>query len=80
MENANIFPGDVLVVDRSIAPKNNQIIVAVVNGEFTVKRLKKQGEKLYLVPENRRFKPTEITDDLDFQVWGVVTYIVHKAK
>ena len=78
MINASIHDGDLLVVDRSIEPKNNQIVVAIIDGEFTVKRISKYNNKFYLIPENEKFKPIEITDTMDFQVWGVVTFVIHK--
>ena len=54
-----------------------KIVVAVVDGEFTVKRVRKNEEKLFLLPENPRCKAIEITEATDFQVWGVVTYVIH---
>lgn len=79
MIRAGINSGDILVVDRSIEPKNGHIVIAVVNGEFTVKRIHKTETALYLMPENKRFNPILITEDMDFQVWGVVSYVIHKA-
>jgi DNA polymerase V len=78
MINAGIHDGDLLVVDRSLEPKNNQVVIAVIDGEFTVKRISKYNNKLYLIPENNQFKPIEITDTMDFEVWGVVTFVIHK--
>jgi len=80
MENANIHPGDILVVDRALQAQSGQIIVAVLNGEFTVKRLKAKENRLYLLPENPNFPSLEITQEADFQIWGVVTFIIHKAR
>lgn len=80
MRGANIHSGDVLVVDRSLEPKNRDIIVAVLNGEFTVKRLSIKGEQLFLTSENRAFSPIEVREGEDFQVWGVVTYVIHKSR
>jgi DNA polymerase V len=77
MRGAGIADGDLLVVDRALEAKNNSVIIAVVNGEFTVKRFIKKGKKAYLLPENRSYKPIEITGDLDFTVWGVVTNVIH---
>ena len=79
MVEAGMHSGDILVVDRSLSPKNNKIIVALLNGEFTVKRLKLEGEKIYLVAENRYYSPLEVTEESDFQVWGVVTYVIHRS-
>lgn len=79
MVNAGIDEGDMLVVDRSLNPKNNAIAVCVINGEFTVKRLAKNGKELFLVPENSQFNPIKITEEMDFQVWGMVTFVIHKV-
>lgn len=79
MQNAGIFSGDILVVDRSLTASDNKIVVAVVGNEFTVKRLRIHGGKIRLVPENSAYPILEIKEESDFQVWGVVTYVIHKA-
>ena len=78
MQNAGIYSGDVMVVDRALEPQNNTIVLAILDGEFTVKRIQKKGQELYLKPENSKFKPIQITEEMNFQVWGVVTHIIHK--
>ncbi|HOY31470.1 MAG TPA: translesion error-prone DNA polymerase V autoproteolytic subunit [Bacteroidales bacterium] len=78
MINAGIHDGDILVVDRSAEPANNRIVIGVVNGEFTVKRLLKKNTKLFLVPENTDYKPIEINETMDVSIWGVVTYTIRK--
>ena len=80
MIDAGIKSSDVMVVDRALTPKNNDIILAVIDGEFTVKRIKKNNNELYLMPANENYRPVKITKDMDFQVWGVVTFIIHKAN
>ena len=80
MIDAGIKSSDVMVVDRALTPKNNDIILAIINGEFTVKRIKKNDNELYLMPANENYHPMKITKDMDFQVWGVVTFIIHKAN
>lgn len=80
MEDANIFQGDILVVDRSQSAEDNTIIIAVLNGEFTVKRIKTNKNKISLEAANKSFSPIEISPDIDFEIWGVVTYIIHKAR
>jgi DNA polymerase V len=77
MKNAGIFCGDILIVDRSLEVKDDSVIVAVLNGEFTVKRAKKSGAKLFLVPANECYSPMEVTEEMDFTVWGVVTSVIH---
>jgi DNA polymerase V len=80
MQNAGIFSGDILVVDRSLTPVNGTIIVAVLDGEFTVKRLMIEDTGVYLVPENPAYPRLRINSDAQFQVWGIVTYVIHKAR
>jgi DNA polymerase V len=79
MIGARIEPDDILVVDRSLEPVTGRIIVAVVNGEFTVKRLKIVDGVMRLEAENPAYPDIAIPEGSDFQVWGVVTYVVHKA-
>ena len=77
MTGAGIDTGDLLVVDRSKKPDPGMIVVAVVDGDFTVKRLVREMGKYYLQPENPAYPPIEITGEMEFQVWGVVTHAVH---
>ena len=77
MINAGIFNGDLLVVDRSLEPTHGKIVIAAVNGELTVKRLKKAGKKVFLVAENKQYPPIELTDSDQIQLWGVVTHTIH---
>ncbi|MEI6348473.1 MAG: translesion error-prone DNA polymerase V autoproteolytic subunit [Bacteroidota bacterium] len=79
MQNAGILEGDMLVVDRSVLPTDQCIAICVINSEFTVKRIKKTKSGLSLIPENPDFKAIKITSDMDFSIWGVVTYVVHKV-
>ena len=78
MVNAGIFDGDMLVIDRSIQPSSGKIVLGVLNGEFTIKRIEKRKSKLYLIPENEAFNPIEITSEMDFKIWGIVTFAIHK--
>ena len=80
MINSGINSGDILVVDRSIEPQNNTIIIAILDGELTVKQMKKKGEKLFLMPSNPHYQPIQITSEVDFEVWGTVTHVIHKTK
>ena len=78
MVNAGIKSGDLLIVDRSIKPKDKKIVLAVINGEFTIKRIRIKGEKIYLAPENEEFSPIEITEAMDFEIWGVIKWVLHE--
>ena len=79
MIKAGIHSGDILVVDRSLEPKDKKIVIAVLNGEFTVKRIRKMKDKLYLVSENDDYVPIEIKDGADFEIWGVVVHVIHSV-
>ncbi len=78
MIGAGIHHGDLLVVDRSIEPKDKYIVIAVLDGELTVKRIRLTRGKITLVPENESYFSYEITSDNEFEVWGVVTNVIHK--
>ncbi len=80
MRDAGIQSGDILVVDRALKPASGKIVVAVLDGEFTVKRFIQKNGTLYLQPENAQYPTTRVKEEDDFQVWGVVTYIIHKAS
>lgn len=76
MINAGINDGDLLVIDRSLEAQNNTIAVCYIDGEFTVKRIKIEKEKIYLQPENKDYKPIEVTKENELIIWGVITYVV----
>jgi len=78
MIDAGIFEGDVLIVDRSIEPKHNDIVLATLNNEFLVKRLCKPAGVIKLISENPIYPSLVIKERDDFTVWGVVTSSVHK--
>ena len=77
MIGAGIHSGDLLVVDRSLEPADKNVVVAVLDGELTVKRLFKQNGILRLLPENRNYQPIEITPQQTIEIWGVVTSVIH---
>jgi len=76
MEDANIHDGDLLVIDRSIEPQNNKVALCFIDGEFTVKRLNIKEDHILLMPENKKFSPTKVTDENEFLIWGIVTYVI----
>ena len=79
MINACMYPGDILIVDRSIEAVDKKIVIAVLDGEFTVKRLRCRGNLFFLEPENEDYPPIKITEEMAFEVWGVVTNVIHKV-
>lgn len=78
MINAGIHDGDMVVVDRSVEASDGNVILGVLNGEFTIKKLVKEKNKIFLMPENEKFKAIELTSEMDFKIWGVVTFALHK--
>jgi DNA polymerase V len=77
MIGAGIHSGDLLVVDRSLPPKEGKVVIAVINGELTVKRLTLKNGNPMLVPENRHYPNIEIKEEMNFTIWGVVTSVIH---
>ncbi len=77
MIDAGIYPDDILIVDRSLEAKHNKIIIAVIDGEVTVKRLQIRGDKVVLKAENKDYKDIHVTGELN--TWGVVTSIIHRV-
>ena len=78
MLKAGIHSGDLLVVDRSIEPRDKNVVIAVVNGELTVKRIRIRKNRLTLEAENDAYENQEINDQIEFEVWGVVTNVIHE--
>lgn len=74
MIKAGIHDGDILCVDRSIEARSDDIVLAILDGEFTVKRLKISKSKISLVPENPDYKIITVNEGNSFEVWGVVTW------
>ena len=78
MTGAGINHDDLLVVDRSLEPISGKIVIAVLNGELTVKRLLKNEKSCELVAENPKYSPIELTEESECEVWGVVTSVIHQ--
>lgn len=77
MEGCGIFSGDLLIVDRSLPPVDGAVVIAVLNGEFTVKQLRLSQKTILLAAANADYTPIVVKAGMEFQVWGVVTYVVH---
>ena len=78
MRGAGIHHGDLLIVDRACTPQSGQVVVAVLHGEFTVKRWQVTETGGLLTAENPHFSPIEIHPHHDFMIWGVVRYVIHR--
>ena len=79
MEEAGLNDGDLIVIDRSLSPENNRIAVCFLDGDFTVKRINKRKDKLYLTPENKNYEKIEINRENKLIIWGIVIYVIKKV-
>ncbi len=77
MIDASIHNGDILVVDRSLEPADRKVVIAVFNGELTVKRIKATGGRVVLISENKDYSPLQVEEEMNFEVSGVVTNVIH---
>ncbi|MGY2133157.1 LexA family protein [Hymenobacter sp. HD11105] len=77
MVGAGIYPGDLIAVDRALTPTDGHIVVAVVDGEHTLKRLRYKGTRIWLEAENELYPAIELLADARLDVWGVVTHVIH---
>lgn len=80
MSGIGLKTGDIVAVDRSLEARHGDVVVAAVDGEFTLKRLKKEGSRVWLVAENPNFDPIPLHEATDAMVWGVVTFAVQKLR
>ena len=76
---SGIEEGDVLVVEPGLNPGTNQLVLLVMNGELSVKRISKYNDVCYLIPENSRLNPIEISPTMDVEIKGVITHVIHKV-
>ena len=80
MVGSKITTGDILIVDRSLSPQNQNIILAILNGNFVVKKLLISNNDFYLLSDNKYANQIKINSEMEFYVWGVVTYVIHKLS
>lgn len=78
MTGIGIYEGDTLIVDRSITPQHNHIVLAIIDGEFTVKRLYLRANEARLIAENPAYPPITLKEGQELKVWGVVTFNLHR--
>ena len=79
MLQAGIHSGDLLIVDKSIKPKNNSIAIASIDGDLTVKRIKISGKKFLLSSDNKDYGNVKINNESDIFIWGIVTKVIHNV-
>jgi len=79
MVEAGILSGDLLIVDRSITPRNENIVIASIFGDLTVKKIRKKNTSLFLVSANSDYPSIEVKEEMECFIWGVLIYVIHKA-
>ena len=79
MLQAGIHSGDLLIVDKSIKPKNHSIVTASIDGDLTVKRIKISGKKFLLSSDNKNYRNVKINNKSDIFIWGIVTKVIHNV-
>ena len=77
MKNAGIFDGDLLIIDKSLEPQGGKIAICQIDGDFTVKRIKKENDVVWLIAENEDYKPIKVTEENELMIWGIV---IHSIK
>ena len=77
MKNAGIFDGDLLIIDKSLEPQDGKIAICQIDGDFTVKRIKKENDVVWLIAESEDYKPIKVTEENELMIWGIV---IHSIK
>lgn len=78
MKTSGIYDGDILVVDRSLTPKNGSIIIAALGDEILIRKLIKKGKRVFLASGSIHHPPISINEHTEWMIWGVTTYLIHK--
>ena len=78
MTDEGLNDGDILVIDRSLEPRNGAIAVCCIDGQFTVKKIKLEDGACWLMPANNAYKPVRVSEGNEFIVWGIVSHVVSK--
>ncbi len=79
MINAGIYDGDIVIVDRSLKPQNGKIVIAIIDGEMLIRRYEKTMNSLRLIPETTKLSPIDISEFMDFKIWGVVSCVIRNV-
>ncbi len=79
MKDAGLENGDLLIIDKSLEPKNGKIAVCFIDGEFTVKRIKIEKKIVWLIAENKDYQPIKVTSENELLIWGIVTTVIKKV-
>jgi len=80
MIEAGIYDGDILIIDKSLEPRDGDMAVCFIDGDFTLKYIKIEDKIVWLIPANKQYQPIKVTEDNDFLIWGIVTYSIKKQR
>ena len=80
MIDAGVEEGDILVIDKALDAQDGDMAVCFVDGEFTLKYLRKKKDGIRLIPANDKYPVIEVREGTDFKIWGVVTYVIKKIR
>ena len=80
MIDCGINDGDLLIIDKALTPHDGSIAVCYIDGDFTVKRISLRNDGIYLMPANSKYQPIPISEESNFQVWGIVTHIIKTVR
>lgn len=80
MLDANLSDGDIIVIDRSLDPRDGDMAVCIIDNEFTAKFIKIEKDGIWLIPANENYTPVKVTDSENIEVWGIITHCIKKIK
>lgn len=80
MIGSGIFPDDLLVVDRTLTPKTGDVVVGTINGDLVLRSYFLRGGKVFLMPDNKHYKPIELNGTVRFEIWGVVPHTIYNQR
>jgi len=80
MKDAGIYDGDILIIDKSLEPREGDIAVCFIDGEFTIKYIKIEEKVVWLLPANSKYQPIKVTEQNDFLIWGIVTFSIKDQR
>jgi DNA polymerase V len=80
MVDAGVCDGDILIIDKSLEPRNGDMAVCYIDGEFTIKYIRIDKQVVWLIPAKEAYEPIRVTPENEFLIWGIVTYSIRKQR
>jgi DNA polymerase V len=79
MQDLDMCEGDILIVDKSIKPSSGRVVIVILDGQMLVRQLQYMGNEIHLISANKQYPATIVTTNHALEIWGVVTYVIHKC-